>query len=190
MEIEQLRKELNHLLGNIVEHSGSYSDNRPIPSLEISFVLAKVNKLKETLVVLKYLLEKQEKQGKKANLSTAELKPVEQIIENEKTIIVEQKVIASKKPIITIKDQLKQQPIKKLMGAFSLNDRYLFANELFKKDMVLFNETVKTIDSCKNLIEAQEILHQSKTTLNWDAENEWVISFFELVERRFLRILS
>jgi len=57
---------------------------------------------------------------------------------------------------------------------------------LFKKDMALFNDTVKAIDSCNSLIEAQEILTKSNAALNWDAENERVISFYELVERRFL----
>jgi hypothetical protein len=52
----------------------------------------------------------------------------------------------------------------------------------------LFNQTVATIDVCKNLIEAQELLNQAKTDFNWDAENERVISFYELVGRRFLHI--
>lgn len=52
--------------------------------------------------------------------------------------------------------------------------------------MSLFTETVKAIDACNNLMSAQEILNQSKTNLNWDTENERVISFYQLVERRFL----
>lgn len=86
----------------------------------------------------------------------------------------------------SISDKFLHTPIPSLKDAFSLNDRYLFANELFKKDMALFNETVKTIDSCSSLIAAQEILSQSQVKLNWDTENERVINFYELVERRFL----
>ncbi|PJA07946.1 MAG: hypothetical protein COX70_05130 [Flavobacteriales bacterium CG_4_10_14_0_2_um_filter_32_8] len=182
MEIEQLRKEINHLLENIVEHSNSYSENKSIPSLEISFVLAKVNKLHESLMVLKYLLEEQEKKTKKSIASTTEPKPVELIIEKEDTIIVEHNVVAIKKQIITVEDNLKQKSIKKLIDAFSLNDRYLFANELFNKDMNAFNELIKAIDNCSSLDDAKEILSK----LDWDYENENVLSFLNSVERRFL----
>lgn len=116
-------------------------------------------------------------------------KSVEIVVETKESITEKQTESKSTSTIKTsISDKFLHTPIASLKDAFSLNDRYLFANELFKKDMALFNETVKTIDSCKNLIEAQEVLHQSKTTLNWDAENERVISFYQLVERRFLHI--
>jgi hypothetical protein len=52
--------------------------------------------------------------------------------------------------------------------------------------MALFNETIKTIDSCGSLINAQEHLNAIKTTLNWDNESDYVVTFYQLVERRFL----
>ena len=47
MEIDEIRQELNDLLENVVDHSGRYTAERPIPSLEISFVLSKINKMQE-----------------------------------------------------------------------------------------------------------------------------------------------
>src|SRR3989338_9055 len=125
MEIEQLRKEINHLLENVVEHSNSYSDNKPIPSLEISFILTKINKLHETMSILKYLLEEQERKTIKASILAAKSKSV--------VVIIENKITPTKKQIKTVEDNFKQKPIVKLIDAFSLNDRYLFANELFHK---------------------------------------------------------
>jgi len=86
----------------------------------------------------------------------------------------------------SIGEKFSHLPLASLKDAFSLNDRYLFANELFKKDMALFNETIKTIDSCGSLINAQEHLNSIKTNLNWDNESDYVVTFYQLVERRFL----
>ena len=47
MEIEQLRKELDHLLENVVDHSKDFTERRQIPSLEIGVVLAKINKMQD-----------------------------------------------------------------------------------------------------------------------------------------------
>ena len=61
MEIEQLRKELNHLIESVAERSQKYDGGKPIPSLEISVLLAKINKIQEHLVILGYLLQEEEK---------------------------------------------------------------------------------------------------------------------------------
>ena len=182
MEIEQLRKELNHLLENVVNHSEQFSEGRSIPSLEINVVLAKINKMKENLIVLKYLLGEQEKKAKKMSSFTESVKPIEISSSKEEPLIVEDKITPVKKQPKTVEDNLKQQPIKKLIDAFSLNDRYLFANELFHKDMNAFNELIKTIDNCSCFEDAKEIISK----LDWDYENESVLSFLNSVERRFL----
>ena len=213
MEIEQLRKELNDLLENVVEHSNNYSGNRQIPSLEISYVLTKINKMQETLIILKHLVKEEEIQIKKEkqlkrqqkedaakievegnnsladNIIEEEIKidePIEIVVEEEKTLAEEaplkQPIEEPTKPITNIE----QLPIAKLVDAFSLNDRYLYANELFNKDMGAFNEAVKNIDACANFDEAQTTLMDAGTTNNWDVENEHVLSFTNLVERRFL----
>ena len=192
MEIEELRKEINQLLDNVVEHSDYYSDNVPIPSLEISYILTKVNKLQESMAVLKHLLEKQEQ--KALNISTSEKEIIssekEQLVQAEKLEEVEEvdeKVETKKTSSLmnesakTVEVNLKLKPIKNLVDAFSLNDRYLYSNELFQKDMNAFNTLIKSIDSCTSLEEAKEII----TKENWDFENEQVLSFIELVERRF-----
>jgi len=193
MEIEQLRQELNQLLENIVDHSDQYSAERPIPSLEVSFVLKKINKLKENLIVFKYLLEQQENLSKQfsnsyngavegseepnaENLEVEEEKPI-----NEESIKVEpttEPVFEEESPE---KENLEQLSISKLSDGLTLNDRYLFANELFDKDMNAFNELVKAIDECSSLDGAIALY----STKDWEIDNEHVVSFTNLVERRF-----
>ena len=203
MEIDQLRQELNDLLDNVVEHSEIYSGNRQIPSLEISYVLTKINKMQETLIVLKHLLNEEERENKRRSKAKreqetidkdkvlieekVEIVEVEPIVETEKLVepINEeapvQKVAEVKKP-----NNIEQLPIAKLVDALSLNDRYLFANELFDKDMSAFNDTVKSIDESANFEAAKVILMENGNQREWDIENEHVLSFTNLVERRFL----
>lgn len=195
MEIEQLRKELNDLLENVVAHSNNYSGNRQIPSLEISYVLKKINKMQETLIVLKYLVNEEEKRGKqRAKNARAEEKalvvkepidekistPIEKVTES-----IKEELKKEETPVKLITN-MEQLPITKLVDVFSLNDRYLYANELFDKDMAAFNEVVKNIDASTSFDQAQNILMENGTQRNWDVDNEHVLSFTNLVERRFL----
>ena len=84
-----------------------------------------------------------------------------------------------------IAQKLSRTPIKSLKEAFSLNDRYLYANELFDKNMEAFNNLIKTIDESSNMSEAHEKLITAKTQYNWDEENNLYVEFSILVERRF-----
>ena len=84
-----------------------------------------------------------------------------------------------------VAQKLSRTPIKSLKEAFSLNDRYLYANELFDKNMEAFNNLIKTIDESSNINEAQEKLITAKNQYNWDEENNFYVEFNILVERRF-----
>lgn len=178
MEIEQIRKELNHLLENIVDHSSRYSEERPIPSLEISFVLAKLNKMQESLAVLKHLLEAQELSAKHGSSS------LNQTIEPEETkeqVLVEAVEAAPAIETTPPIESAEQATASKLTDALTLNDRYLYANELFNKDMNAFNNLVKSIDNSSSMEEAKGLF----LAFDWDNENDHVVSFLEMVERSF-----
>jgi hypothetical protein len=194
MEIEQLRKEINELLENVVEHSNSYSGNRQIPSLEISFVLTKINKMQELLIILKHLLKenerniKQQKKIEKEGRSIIQEEVVMEIVPEKEELIqptIADVEVTQEKVTPAVKD-FERHPIPKLIDALSLNDRYLYANELFNKEMGAFNEMIKTIDNCNSLEEANKILTKIETELAWDNESTHVLSFRTLVERRFL----
>lgn len=192
MEIDKLRQELNDLLENIVEHSENYSKNRPIPSLEVSYVLSKVNKMQETLIVLKYLLKEEEINSKRKRDNYNSGHSSEEVIAApaKEEVQVKQEVQATitpeAEPEESNKPSLEKLPIAKLVDAFTLNDRYLYANELFEKDMTAFNDCVKLLDACNTKEEADSQLAKIVAESDWDQENVHVLSFHELVERRFL----
>ena len=218
MEIEQLRKEINQILANITEHSERFTGKEYLPSLEVSVLMSKINKLQELSAVLKYKIQQKEENRRSSNKQpqAVEIKEPTPIIEKTPEPVIEETLeqelkaeteqviepVVEPQPFVqeikiekasptkntksSVSDKFLHTPIHSLKDAFSLNDRYLFANELFKKNMALFNDTVKAIDSCSSLIEAQEILTKTNAALNWDTENERVISFYSLVDRRFL----
>ena len=219
MEVKKIRQELNELLKNIVKHSDSLPANRPIPSLEISAVISKVNKMQEQLIVLKYLLEIQENKLKDVSAQEQQSFQKEELIAPESTVsetnlteqIAEPEAPAIETPEATqqeeqpqekveektttvvedvktkqeIAQKLSRTPIKSLKEAFSLNDRYLYANELFDKNMEAFNNLIKTIDESSNMSEAHEKLITAKTQYNWDEENNLYVEFIILIARRF-----
>ena len=214
MEIQQLRKEFNQLLDKINQHSERFTDKDHFPSLEASVMLSKINKLQELAAVLKYAIELNEDEAgqKRRNYNQAqrELKvedptieepqgetgeePIVLIddeieIEEEVLVVVKEKEI-EKEPKMdsssSVSDKFSQTPITSLKDAFSLNDRYLFANELFNKDMNLFNEAIKTLDDCENEVIAMGKLNEFGATYDWDLENEHLLSLQNKVQRRFL----
>jgi DNA mismatch repair ATPase MutS len=216
MEIQQLRKEFNQLLDKINQHSERFTDEDHFPSLEASVMLSKINKLQELAAVLKFAIELNEEEAgqKRRNYQQAqrELKTeavIEEIVEatEEEQIILIDEVIEIEEEVLAVVEEIKndveveeeqqelkssvsdkfsQTPISSLKDAFSLNDRYLFANELFNKDMNLFNEAIKTLDACENEVIAMGKLNEFGATYDWDLENEHLLSLQNKVQRRFL----
>ncbi len=81
---------------------------------------------------------------------------------------------------------LKETPIKDLRKAIGINDRFLFINDLFRGDEVMYERSIKTINSFNIFPEAEYwISRELKTKLGWDTELAVVIQFDQLVKRRF-----
>lgn len=215
MDIATLRTELNDLIENLEKHSAQFPKNRPVPSLEVGVMIAKVHKIQDRLSVLKYLLEKEEVEAKTESYGTftpPSALPEQKVIETENTVSdeketepdeetlpnnksttpeqpapapTEQEKVAAATKAQELAEKLSKTPINSLKEAFSLNDRYLYANELFDKNMEAFNNLITTIDTCNNLTEAQEQLSLARQAYHWDDENVFVNEFTVLVERRF-----
>jgi len=77
-------------------------------------------------------------------------------------------------------------PVKDLKKAIGINDRFLFINELFRGDDVMYERSIKTINNFEIYPEAQFwIQRELKVKLGWDDSNETVKQFDALVKRRF-----
>ena len=79
-----------------------------------------------------------------------------------------------------------ETPIKDLRKAIGINDRFLFINDLFRGDEVMYERSIKTINSFNIYPEAEYwITRELKTKLGWDTELPVVLQFDQLVKRRF-----
>jgi hypothetical protein len=87
---------------------------------------------------------------------------------------------------IDLGDTLTDSPVRDLRKAIGVNDRYLFINELFRGDEVAYERSIKTINSFSIFAEAEYwIQRELKVKNGWDANNEMVAQFYQLVKRRF-----
>ena len=72
--------------------------------------------------------------------------------------------------------------VKCLKSALKLNDRIRYSRELFGGSTELLNSTIEELDQKQNLGEALAYINAQ---FNWDKDNEAVVEFLSLLERRF-----
>jgi hypothetical protein len=76
--------------------------------------------------------------------------------------------------------------IRDLKKAIGINDRFVFINELFRGDEVMYERSIKTINNFSIYPEAQYwIERELKIKLGWDNNRSSVQEFYALVKRRF-----
>ncbi len=81
---------------------------------------------------------------------------------------------------------LQSSPVRDLKKAIGINDRYVFVNELFRGDEVMYERSIKTINTFTILPEAEYwIKRELKLKLAWHEESDTVKHFDQLVRRRF-----
>jgi hypothetical protein len=81
---------------------------------------------------------------------------------------------------------LQSSPVKDLKKAIGINDRYVFLNELFRGDEVMYERSIKTINAFTILAEAEFwIKRELKLKLGWNENSDAVEQFDHLVRRRF-----
>jgi hypothetical protein len=81
---------------------------------------------------------------------------------------------------------LKDTPIRDLRKGIGINDRFVFISELFRGDEVMYERSIKTINSFNIYPEAEYWMNRElKIKLGWDDTREIVTHFYHLVKRRF-----
>lgn len=85
-----------------------------------------------------------------------------------------------------LSDALSETSIKDLRKGIGLNDRFVFINELFRGDEVMYERSIKTINGFAIYPEAEYwIKRELKLKLGWMESNPVVKQFDQLVRRRF-----
>jgi hypothetical protein len=85
-----------------------------------------------------------------------------------------------------LKSALNDTPVRDLKKAIGVNDRYVFINQLFRGDEVMYERSIKTINGFRILPEAEYWMERElKVKLGWDENREITRHFYQLVKRRF-----
>ncbi len=91
-----------------------------------------------------------------------------------------------KSEVADLKSTLNDSPVRDLKKAIGVNDRYLFINQLFRGDEVMYERSLKTINGFRILPEAEYWMERElKVKLGWDENRETTRYFYQLVKRRF-----
>jgi hypothetical protein len=91
-----------------------------------------------------------------------------------------------KAPTVELSDKLTDVAVKDLRKAIGINDRFLYINELFRGDEVMYERSIKTINSFSIFPEAEYwIRRELKTKLGWVDTEATVKQFDQFVKRRF-----
>jgi hypothetical protein len=86
-----------------------------------------------------------------------------------------------------VADSLGGSPIKDLKRGIGINDRFLFIQELFRGDEVMYERSIKTINNFQILAEAEYwIERELKLKLGWQEDQVATRHFCALVRRRFV----
>mgnify|MGYP000724557122 CR=1 FL=1 len=155
--------------------------------------LNKTPPLEDPILTAEETDEENSEEEQKAELEEEKLEIIEEVENTEE--IVENEEIPSKPDLNeqyseeedpSLSEQLKKQPIADLLTAIGLNERYLYANELFGGDIEDFRNVVRTLNEFNSAEEAIEYFDQQLcVSYGWSSDNELVKAIRTLVQRRY-----
>ena len=89
--------------------------------------------------------------------------------------------LAQQKTGNNLSSKLQTASLSSISAGIGLNDKFLFIRELFKSDSVLYNNTIKYLDTANSLEEALDFV---KRNFDWDEKNDTAQKFIHLIHRR------
>lgn len=75
--------------------------------------------------------------------------------------------------------------LNSLIGAFGLNEKLRFINDLFDGSSEAFSDAIKTLDNQSSINEANQKIALYAEQFNWDPEDDAVIEFVTFINRRY-----
>jgi hypothetical protein len=85
----------------------------------------------------------------------------------------------------SISSQLAGRKIDTLSGAFGINERLHYINDLFDGSGEAFSDAIKSLDSQQSLDEASAKVEEMAYKNSWNPEEEVVLEFLAIIKRRY-----
>lgn len=186
-----MRKDITDLIDDIKYKSDSLTDLDRLPVIQLNVILAKINTLTKKTTILLHYIEKQGEDQKKIKFSQKSKESIKEELFKEEPSIPSIDIKVN--PIVTdelepndnIEEPLKKAVVKDLTSAIGINEKYLFASELFNGKIDTFTDAIKDLSAIESLDQAKSYLDNLANQYQWDLENETVVLFKDLVERRY-----
>lgn len=195
MNKNKIRKEIAELIDNIKEHSEEIGNKKRIPQIELEAILSKIKKLYEKSIIYNYLNSQGAKgeatQNGESSYGETELIEVAEVdhvitdasLAKEASSDKKSSEKQDKKP--TPIDIAKKQKIDDLGKAIGINQKILFTKELFDGNANEYSRAITALNSCQSFAEANALLYDLRTKHNWNEEKSSVLTFIDLIERKF-----
>ena len=207
MDKSTIRKEIAALINNIKEHSDNIGDHKHIPQVELELILHKIEKLYQKSIVFNHLNSNVEiNQNTTISIPVVETPKVEIKQEVVKPVVSEKPIdlfgseilhVAEKpkqekkvekkeeKPVVVVPNKIQKPSIQDLTKAIGLNDKFLFANDLFEGNMQEYNIAIQQLNGAGSLESAMDYFSNLQQLYEWDIEKETVKQLVDLVDRRY-----
>lgn len=206
MDKKSIRKEIATLINSIKEHSDNIGDKEHIPQLELELILHKIEKLYQKSIVFNHLntsgqshsaqnttevikekpvvevpkVEEKKELAKSIDLFGSEIPPVAEKQKPEKKVETPKK---EEKPVVV--SNIQKPAIADINKAIGLNDKFLFANELFEGSMQEYSIAIQQLNGAESLESAMDYFSNLQQLYEWDIEKESVKRLLDLVDRRY-----
>jgi hypothetical protein len=183
-----VEEELEEIRHNLSQLAFMAAKNKPAFNIEEEQASEKetLKDLHQTEIKTEIALEKKEEISAPQIVLTPAQNPTKEInesIQTEKVISINEKLFAQQHELT---DKLKDAPIEDLKKAIGVNERFLYLNELFRNDDVMYDKSIKTINAFTKYQDAELwIRKELKLRLGWDDNYNTVKQFYGLVRRRF-----
>jgi hypothetical protein len=111
--------------------------------------------------------------------------PVTKTIEKETTVTLHESMQMTSDNS-SLSDFHQKRKIDSIKGNISLNQKFLFINNLFGSDSNVFNGAIEELENCSNFSEAKEqMIKKYLPKYKWDLNSPEAEEFFDILKRRF-----
>ncbi|MDR2836611.1 MAG: hypothetical protein LBV69_10570 [Bacteroidales bacterium] len=153
-----------------------------IPTIEILPIHVEEQKseAKKTIEQKKEIQKQIETQTENQEPKSIESKTVGETLGKDKTSLYD-KLAGNQQTDISKK--MSQQPISDIKSAIPIGEKFLYIRELFNNDSDKFNEAIELLNKFSSFDDAINFL---MFNYKINEENEHLVSFFEIVRRKYL----
>lgn len=86
----------------------------------------------------------------------------------------------------SLAEVLQKRKIENIKSHISINQRFMFINELFNGDADIYNDALEKVDNCQSMNEALDYLQKNFVQqYQWDMESEEVAEFMDVLSKKY-----